>query len=91
MEINILNTVWEYLIIAIPTIVAILGEVAVLKKTFGTITNTAKEIKDTKEFKELKEENRKLQRELREQNKLTRELLVKIDRIQRTNPSITED
>lgn len=83
----ILGTIWEYVIIAVPAILAIIGEVVINKLT----TKTIGDLKETKEIKEVIEQNRKLQREIREQNKLTRELLTKIDRIQRTEPPIEED
>lgn len=78
---GILGTIWEYVIIAVPAILAIVGEVVINKLTTKTIDN----LKESKEVKEVIAQNKVLVKELREQRKLYNELLTKIDRIQRPN------
>lgn len=78
---GILGTIWEYVLIAIPAILAIIGEVVINKLT----TKTIDDLKESKEVKEVVAQNKKLVSELKEQRRLYNELLTKIDRIQRPN------
>lgn len=69
----------EYVTIYAPVVLAVLSEALVATKVFSTL----KKAKDTEEFKAVATQNKILIQELRESKKLNKELLTKIDRIQR--------
>ena len=69
----------DYIIQYLPTVIAIIMECGIVKYAFNLLSK----IKDTSEMKEVLEQNKKLIAELREAKKLNKELLTKIDRIQR--------
>lgn len=77
---DIIQIVLQYL----PTVVALAGEVGVIKFAI----NSLQKAKATREFKELAKQNEMLLNELRDSKKLNRELLTKIDHINR--PSTEE-
>lgn len=74
-----MNVILEYVIMFIPTIVAIVSEIGVIAAALSTL----KKAKETQEFKNVVEQNKLLVQELRESKKLNKELLTKIDRIHR--------
>lgn len=74
-----LEVILEYVVTYLPALVAIVGELAIVKNCFSTL----KKAKDTAEFKAVAEQNKVLITELREAKKLNKELLTKIDRIYR--------
>lgn len=74
-----LETILQYVVQYLPALVAIIGELGIVKSCISTL-NKAKE---TAEFKAVAEQNKILIQELRESKKLNKELLTKIDRIQR--------
>lgn len=69
----------QYILQFVPTLIAIIGEVGVIKFAFNMIAKA----KETKEFKAVVEQNKVLVSELREAKRLNKELLTKIDRIHR--------
>lgn len=69
----------EYIALYAPVLVALLSEVGIIKFAIKTLGDA----KETKEFKRLAAQNKILLEELREANKLNKELLTKIDKIQR--------
>lgn len=73
------TTILEYILQFLPTLVAIASEVGIIKFAI----NVLQKAKETKEFKEVAKQNKTLIDELREAKKLNKELLTKIDRIQR--------
>lgn len=74
-----LETILQYVVQYLPAVVAIIGELAVVKSCFTTLSKA----KETAEFKAVVEQNKILVQELRESKKLNKELLTKIDRIHR--------
>lgn len=74
-----METVLEYIMIYVPTIVAVLCEVGVVKWALNMLAKA----KETKEFKAIMEQNKILINELREAKRLNKELLTKIDHIKR--------
>lgn len=74
-----MDIVLQYIVTLLPTITAILAEVGIVKWSLKTLAKA----KETKEFKAVVEQNKVLINELRESKKLNKELLTKIDRIQR--------
>lgn len=83
----ILGTIWEYIIIAIPTILAIIGEIIVNKLTTKAVSNLKNE--KSAEEQALRTENAALRKEIRQMNKSIAVLTTKIDRIYR--PEIDEE
>lgn len=71
----------QYIISFIPTIIAILSEIAVIAKFISAI----KESKNSNEYQEMVKQNKLLLEELRETKKLNKEYLTKIDHIYRGN------
>ena len=71
----------QYIVQYVPTIIAILSECAVIKWAIKVL----KEAKEIKDFKELSSQNKALLHELKESKKLNKELLTKIDRIERNS------
>lgn len=74
-----MNVILEYIVMFIPTVVAIVSEIGVIAAALSTL----KKAKETQEFKNVVEQNKLLVQELRESKKLNKELLTKIDRIHR--------
>lgn len=74
-----LEIILEYVVQYLPALIAIIGELAVVKSCFSTLSKA----KETAEFKAVAEQNKVLLQELRESKKLNKELLTKIDRIHR--------
>lgn len=68
-----------YIIQFIPTLLALVMECGIVKYAIKIL----REAKETKEFKIVSEQNKLLIAELRESQKLNKELLTKIDRIAR--------
>lgn len=69
----------ELILDFIPIVFTLIVESALIK----IVINVIKKIKETNELKNVLEQNKLLVAELREQKKMTRELLTKIDRIAR--------
>lgn len=69
----------EYVVTYIPVLLAIISEVGIVKYALSILSKA----KETKEFKAVVDQNKILVNELREAKKLNKELLTKIDRIQR--------
>ena len=69
----------QYILQFLPTLIAIAGELGVIKFALNMIAKT----KETKEFKAVVQQNKILVAELREAKKLNKELLTKIDKIHR--------
>lgn len=69
----------QYVLQFLPTLIAIAGELGVIKFAFNMIAKA----KETKEFKAVVEQNKILVNELREAKRLNKELLTKIDHIHR--------
>ena len=69
----------EYIVQFLPTVIAILGEIGVIKFALNMLAKA----KETKEFKAVVEQNKILVQELREAKRLNKELLTKIDKIHR--------
>lgn len=78
----------QYLVTLIPAVVALFSECGVVIWAKAAL----KKAKESKEFKAVAEQNKKLVVELREMKRLNRELLTKIDRIARNqdDPVIEE-
>lgn len=74
-----LEIILEYVVQYLPAVIAIIGELSVVKSCFNTLSKA----KETSEFKAAVEQNKILVQELRESKKLNKELLTKIDRIHR--------
>ena len=74
-----MDIVLQYILTFVPAIVAIATEVGIVKWALSTLAKA----KETKEFKLVVDQNKMLIAELREANKLNRELLTKIDGIAR--------
>lgn len=73
------NVILEYVAIYAPVVFAILSEALMATKVFSTL----KKAKETEEFKAVAAQHKILIQELRESKRLNKELLTKIDRIQR--------
>lgn len=73
------SIILEYAIIYIPVILAIISEISIFKHAISTLNKT----KETAEFKAVTEQHKVLVQELRESKRLNKELLTKIDRINR--------
>ena len=69
----------QYALQFVPTIIALISEVGVIKFAISTLQKA----KETKEFKAVADQNKQLINELREAKRLNKELLTKIDRIHR--------
>lgn len=69
----------QYFLQFVPTIIALISEVGVIKFAISTLQKA----KETKEFKAVVDQNKQLINELREAKRLNKELLTKIDRIHR--------
>lgn len=69
----------SYVVTYIPVLLALAAECGVFKYAIDVL----KKAKETKEFKDVVEQNKLLLQELREAQRLNKELLTKIDRIQR--------
>ena len=69
----------QYFLQFVPTIIALISEVGVIKFAISTLQKA----KETKEFKAVVEQNKQLINELREAKRLNKELLTKIDHIHR--------
>ena len=74
-----MEQVLEYISLYLPTLIAIFAECGIIKFAIKVL----KEARETKEFKAVVEQNKILVQELREANKLNRELLTQIDKISR--------
>ena len=74
-----MDIVLQYIVTLLPTVTALLAEVGVVKWALSTLAKA----KETQEFKAVVDQNKVLVNELREAKKLNKELLIKIDRIQR--------
>lgn len=74
-----MDIVLQYVLSFIPTILALIGEVAVIAKALSIF----KKIKETDEYKQLMIQNKLLMDELAESKRLNKELLTKIDHIKR--------
>lgn len=74
-----LETILQYVVQYLPAVVAIVGELAIVKSCFTTLSKA----KATEEFKAVAAQNKVLVQELRESKRLNKELLTKIDKIQR--------
>lgn len=74
-----MDIVVQYIISFIPTILALLGEIAVIAKCISAI----KQSKESNEYQEMVKQNKLLLEELRETKKLNKEYLTKIDHIYR--------
>ena len=74
-----MDAVLEYIVSFLPTIVALIGEISVIAKVISIFKKT----KETDEFKKVCRMNAQLIQELREAKKLNKELLTKIDHIER--------
>lgn len=74
-----MEIILEYILQFLPALIAIIGEVGIVKFAISTLQKA----KETKEFKEVVEQNKILVNELREAKRLNKELLTKIDRIHR--------
>lgn len=74
-----MDIVLQYILTFVPAIVAIATEVGIVKWALSTLAKA----KETKEFKLVVDQNKMLVAELREANKLNKELLTKIDGIAR--------
>ena len=69
----------SYILQFVPTLIAIAGEIGIIKFAFNMIAKA----KETKEFKAVVEQNKILVKELRESKRLNKELLTKLDGIKR--------
>ena len=78
-----LDIITAYVIAWIPTILGLLGNVTIVASCISNWKKVATEVKQSNELKEVLAQNRLLVEELRKANKLNRELLTKIDKIQR--------
>jgi F420-0:gamma-glutamyl ligase-like protein len=76
-----METFLQYIVQYVPTIIAILSECVVVKWALKVL----KEAKEIKDFKKLSSQNEALLKELKDAKKLNKELLTKIDRIERKN------
>lgn len=74
-----MGIILEYILQFLPALVAIIGEVGIVKFAISTLQKA----KETKEFKEVVEQNKILVSELKDAKRLNKELLTKIDRIHR--------
>ena len=74
-----MDAVLQYIVSFLPTIVALIGEISVIAKVISIFKQT----KETDEFKKVCQMNAQLIQELREAKKLNKELLTKIDHIER--------
>ena len=74
-----MDAVLQYIVSFLPTIVALIGEISVIAKVISIFKKT----KETDEFKKVCQMNAQLIQELREAKKLNKELLTKIDHIER--------
>lgn len=78
-----LDTITAYVIAWIPTILSVLSNISIVATCFSKWKTVASELKQSNELKEVLTQNRLLVEELRKANKLNREMLTKIDKIQR--------
>lgn len=78
-----LDTITAYVIAWIPTILGLIGNVSIVAACISNWKKVAAEVKQSNELQEVLSQNRLLVEELRKANKLNRELLTKIDKIQR--------
>lgn len=69
----------QYIISMIPTIIAVAAELGIVKFALKVFA----QIKESKEMKAIISQNEILLQELRESKKFNKELLTKIDRIER--------
>ena len=69
----------KYFIEYLPVLLAIIGELGIVKACIKKLG----EMKETKEYRTLVSQNKQLISELKEQQKLNKELLTKIDKIDR--------
>lgn len=74
-----LDTITAYVIAWLPTILGLVGNISIVASCIANF----KKISASNELKEVIGQNKVLLDELRKANKLNRELLTKIDKIQR--------
>lgn len=78
-----LDTITAYVIAWLPTVIGVIGNVAIVATTFANWKRIVTEVKSSNELREVIAQNRILLDELREANRLNKKLLTKIDKIQR--------
>lgn len=78
-----IDTVTAYVIAWLPTLIAFASNLALVFSCFSNWKKVGAEIKNSTELNEVLAQNKMLVEELRRANKLNRELLTKIDKIQR--------
>lgn len=74
-----MDIVLQYVLSYVPTLIALLGEVTIIKIAVKAIKKSF----ESNEYKVMVEQNAALLKELREAKKLNKEYLTKIDRIKR--------
>lgn len=78
-----LDTVTAYVIAWLPTVIGIIGNVSIVATSIASWRRVATEIKQSNELSQVLTQNKMLLDELRKANKANRELLTKIDKLQR--------
>ena len=78
-----LDTITAYVIAWIPTILGLIGNVSIVASCIANWKKLAAQVSQTTELKQVIAHNKILLDELRKANRLNRELLTKIDQIQR--------
>ena len=78
-----LDTVTAYVIAWLPTVIGIIGNVSIVATSIASWKRVATEIKQSNELSQVLTQNKMLLDELRKANKANRELLTKIDKLQR--------
>lgn len=78
-----LDTITAYIIAWIPTILGLIGNVSIVATCFANWKRLASQVSQSTELKQVISQNKILIEELRKANRLNRELLTKIDKIQR--------
>lgn len=77
------DTVTAYIIAWLPTIIGLIGSISVVASCIANWRKVVQEVKQSNELSQVLTQNKILLDELRKANKLNRELLTKIDKIQR--------
>lgn len=78
-----IDTITMYVIAWLPTLIALVGNISLVASCFANWKRVAQEIKASNELREVLAQNKMLVDELRKANRLNKELLTKIDKIQR--------
>ena len=77
-----LDTATAYVIAWLPTIIGLIGSISVVASCIANWKKVITEVKQSDELSQVLTQNKILLDELRKANKLNRELLTKIDKIQ---------